>query len=358
MGKGKICVLGAGLAGLSAAWHLSTNGIDNEVFEKETTPGGLCRSKTIGHFTFDCDGHLLNFRREGTRQFITERLGVELDRHTRSAWIHSHGRYIRYPFQANLSELPRRITRECVEGFINASERSRRDRRESANFEAWIIDTFGSGIAKYFMVPYNTKFWTVPLRKMCCGWLDGFIPVPSAKEVLRGAHSRNRKQFGYNAVFWYPRRGGISAVPEALARRLNGLHAGKEVLAINPRRKEIVFSDSATVRYSSAVFTLPLPEIVRLIKELPSSIRRAAEKLRWNSIINVNIGMDRMCWPGMHWVYFPGSETSFFRAGCYHNFSASLAPEGSSSIYLEISYSRAKPLNVRGAYRRALKDLE
>ncbi len=62
MAKKNIIILGAGLAGLSAAWHLQKRGIDCQVFEKESEVGGLCRSRQIDGFTFDCAGHLLHFK--------------------------------------------------------------------------------------------------------------------------------------------------------------------------------------------------------------------------------------------------------------------------------------------------------
>ena len=58
MTKKRIVILGGGLAGLSAAWHLQKKGSESLVFEKESEVGGLCRSKTKGGFNFDYDGHL------------------------------------------------------------------------------------------------------------------------------------------------------------------------------------------------------------------------------------------------------------------------------------------------------------
>ncbi|MCX5714293.1 MAG: NAD(P)-binding protein, partial [Candidatus Omnitrophica bacterium] len=62
MTKKKIIILGAGLAGLSAAWHLSKRGREYQIFVNVPEIGGLCRSKKTAGFTFDCDGHLLHFR--------------------------------------------------------------------------------------------------------------------------------------------------------------------------------------------------------------------------------------------------------------------------------------------------------
>jgi UDP-galactopyranose mutase len=70
MSKKKIVILGAGLAGLSAAWHLQKKKIECFVFEKEPVVGGLCRSKQVKGFIFDCDGHLLHFRNKYTLQLV------------------------------------------------------------------------------------------------------------------------------------------------------------------------------------------------------------------------------------------------------------------------------------------------
>jgi len=202
MAKKRIIVLGAGLAGLSTAWHLQKSGLDCQVFEKELEVGGLCRSKNINGFIFDYDGHLLHFRHRYAFNFIKGLLGSNLARHQKNAWIYAYKRYIRYPFQANLYCLPPTIIKECLSGLIQVSGNKRIRDKDGFNFSEWIRQSFGKGIARHFMVPYNTKFWTVPPEELTCEWLDGFIPVPSLKQVIEGALKDRRKQFGYaNVIF-------------------------------------------------------------------------------------------------------------------------------------------------------------
>src|SRR4030066_102850 len=121
MAKKKIVVLGAGLAGLSTAWHLQRKGIACQVFEKEPEAGGLCRSKNINGFIFDCDGHVLHFRHRYTLDLVRSLLGNNLIRHKRNASVYYRDRYVRYPFQANLYGLPTGVVRECLLAFIQAS---------------------------------------------------------------------------------------------------------------------------------------------------------------------------------------------------------------------------------------------
>ncbi|MFH1191365.1 MAG: FAD-dependent oxidoreductase [Candidatus Omnitrophota bacterium] len=358
MGKKRIIVLGAGLAGLSAAWHLQKKGIDCQVFEKESEVGGLCRSKKIDGFTFDYSGHLLHFKHDYAFNLIKNLLGNNLVKHKRSAWIYSAGVYTPYPFQANLHGLPANIAKECLLGFIDAIKNHKVKDKKELTFLDWINYTFGSGIARYFMIPYNTKFWTVAPEELTCEWLDDFIPVPSLREVIEGTIEESRRQFGYNAHFWYPKKGGISEVARALSGQIKHIYTDCEVTEIDLKAKEIRLNSANREKFDYLISALPLPEFPRLVKDLPSQISPWFKKLRWNSILNFNLGIEKKDCSGKHWAYFPQEGLSFFRIGFAHNFSTFLAPEGRSSLYVEVSYSQEKLLDKKNVVARIMQELK
>jgi protoporphyrinogen oxidase len=357
MNKKKICILGAGLSGLSAGWHLRQKGIESRIFEKEAAPGGLCRSKQIAGFTFDYDGHLLHFKHPYAYQLISRQLAIPLISHQRNAWVYTHGVFSKYPFQANLFGLPPAIAEECLLGFIQASKRKPVRGHARMNFRDWIHLTLGDGIARHFMEPYNKKFWTVDPKKMTCEWLDAFIPVPSLEELIEGTLQESSRQFGYNATFWYPRTGGIQQVADAFARGLD-INTADEVTCIEPDKREITLASGARHAYDSVISTLALPELARVVKGIPAGVKKRFGALNWNSILNINLGVDKTHSDGKHWVYFPGKETSFFRVGFAHNFSESSVPRGKHSLYVEISYPKGKVLDQDRAVKRAIHDLK
>ncbi|MDD2702967.1 MAG: FAD-dependent oxidoreductase [Candidatus Omnitrophica bacterium] len=358
MSRKKIIIIGGGLSGLSTAWHLQKKGIECRIFEKEREAGGLCRSKQVNDFTFDYDGHLLHFRHEYALRLVKSLLGNNLAEHKRSAWIYCRGRYSRYPFQANLYGLPSSIVKECLFEFIKARRNSCPSDKNTLNFSEWILRTFGRGIARHFMVPYNKKFWTVPLRSLTCEWLDGFIPVPSLHQLIEGTVEESRRLYGYNARFWYPREGGIQALPRAFANSLKYLYTRHEVKNIDMRKKLVILRTGEREPFDYLVSTVPLPEMPRLTGGFPSDIRRLFKKLRWNSIFNFNAGIDRPDASGRHWAYFPEKRISFFRVGFPHNFSA-VHPSGmKSSLYAEVAYSREKPLDKRRVVTLIKNDLK
>jgi len=358
MSKKRIFILGAGLAGLSAAWHLQRKGIDCLIFEKEPEVGGLCRSKVIDGFTFDCSGHLLHFKHRYTLNLIKDILGGNLFEHQRSAWVYFDGPYTRYPFQVNLYGLPSAIIKECLLGFIKASGNGRFQNKRDKIFLDWINHTFGKGIAKHFMIPYNTKFWTLPPQDLTCEWLDGFIPVPSLNQIIEGTIEESKRQFGYNAQFWYPKKGGIGQLSLALASQIKHIYTDCRITEINLAKKEIKMASGNRESYDCLITTIPLPEMQYLIKDLSADIKSAFKKLRWNSVFNLNLGMAKNNSDGQHWIYFPQKEICFFRVGFFHNFSPNLAPPNKDSLYIEISYSQDKPVDKSDIIFRIKDDLK
>ena len=241
-------------------------------------------------------------------------------------------------------------------GFIRISRNGHKP--ASLSFLDWINRNFGRGIAKHFMIPYNTKFWTVKPSTMNCSWLDGFIPVPSLNQVIEGTLEENKEAFGYNAHFWYPRKGGISRLVSAFSSRMKDIRTGSRVTGIDIKSRRVFLESGHDLHYDFLVSTLPLPEAVRLIKDAPPQVARSARRLRWNSVFNLNIGLDKRDYLGRHWVYFPERRISFFRVGFFHNFSPSLAPEHKSSLYAEVSYSRASPIDKHRIVSRIMSDLK
>ncbi len=363
-----IVILGAGLAGLAAAGQLRRAGrTDLRVLERESRPGGLCRSEQVDGYTFDYTGHFLHFRRPEVQSWVSGLIGENLQKVIRRAWIYSQGVYTPYPFQANTHGLPSDVVKECVLGFIDATVEAKIAGRAGSttddpdqSFEDWILKTLGSGIAKHFMVPYNTKLWTIPPREMTTEWMGRFVPRPTLEEVIDGALIDRRDQpFGYNAYFFYPVAGGIQVLPNALAPEAGPLELGREVVAIDLERRRIEVRDQEPVEYETLISTMPLKSLVSILRPIPDEIRSHGLELRHNSVLSVNIGVEGRILSEHNWVYFPGPETVFYRLGFPSNSSPNVTPAGASSVTAEIAYSDARPLGDRAAVIRQVKaDLE
>ncbi len=351
-----LLILGAGLAGLSAAYRASKLKHPYRLFEKEARPGGLVRSEHVNGFTFDYTGHLLHTKEERTRKLILDELGLReaFIPVQRDSWVYSHKRFTRAPFQANLHGLPPKVIQECLTGILRAHGHLRAKRETKAsvskfkNFEDWNLRTFGEGIYRHFMEPYNEKLWGIHPSRMSTDFMGRFVPKPSLAQVFEGALRDLGQPMGYNANFIYPKRGGIEILSQAFAKRVK-ISTGVAAVSVDPKRRQVRFSDGSQADYQRLISTLPLPHLVRILVGAPAGVKRAAKRLRASSVLNVNFGIAGRNVSTMQWVYVPEPTLPFYRVGFYHNFSAALAPKGGSSVYAEMSYSAQRPIDKKKA---------
>jgi protoporphyrinogen oxidase len=332
-----ILIIGAGLAGLSAAYHLGDRSC--RVVEKEKEAGGLCRSYRMDGFTFDYTGHLLHFRQPAIRALVEGLLMGQLGQHSRRSYIYSYKAYTEYPYQVNTYGLPPEVIRECLLGFIaTLTAPPSTLKPEERSFKQWILESLGEGFAKHFMVPFNEKLWQVSLEELTSDWVSWLVPKPALNDVINGALGIKDKAFGYNPSFLYPAQGGINALPNAFLPGVKDIVYGSELVEVDSARRRATFHDGRVESYDTLVSTMPVPELVRRCPDLPSAVREAAEGLRCVSVYNINLGVARERVSDKHWIYFPEREYPFYRAGFPMNFSPALGRPGCSSLYVEISH--------------------
>ena len=340
MNASTIVIIGAGPTGLSAAYHCEQAGFfDYQLFEKDATTGGLCRSLYQDGFTFDYTGHLLHINDAYFAQFITQVIGLDnFHQINRRSFIYSHGVYTHYPFQVNLHGLPQDVIIECIEGFINRPTY----RSNPRSFYQWAVRMFGIGIAKHFFFPYQRKIFAYDIKKLSTSWTGRFVPSTSLKQMLKGALQAPDpiSSLGYNSQFLYPAKGGISFWVNKLAEALHKpIHINHEVTEVDMAQKTVTFANGNRISYSHLISTMPLDVLLYKLKE-PARvhIKRATNHLLCNAVVNFNLGIQRENISDKHWIYFPEKAFAFYRIGFPHNFAPSAVPAGCSSLYGEIAY--------------------
>jgi UDP-galactopyranose mutase len=196
----QVLVAGGGIAGLSAAYHMTLmDSHDYVVLEAQDEVGGIARSfQTDDGFTFDYGSHILYTKSNYVAQLYKQLLGDNFVECKRDAWIYSQGRFTRYPFQGNLYGLPLDVVEECLLGFVEALQKDQI--QGDANFELWVQSTYGTGIARHFMLPYNEKQWKYPLHKMSHQWVGNRVLRPDLRDVIHGALTDSDKGFGLELV--------------------------------------------------------------------------------------------------------------------------------------------------------------
>jgi protoporphyrinogen oxidase len=335
-------IIGAGLTGLSCAYHLQRNYL---LLEKENEPGGIVRTRNR-HNGFLCDGtgHWLHLRNPDMKELVNRVLDGQLAEYERKAVVHMRGVFTPYPFQANTYGLPREIGMECLLGLLKTRHPEDFGLKPSPtppqNFREGVERLFGEGICKHFMVPYNEKLMGVKLEEISATYADRFIPRPSLEDVVKGAFGFSRESLGYNAKFVYPKNGGISALPKALARALPAPPRFEtSVASLNLGKRSATLTTGETISFAKVVNTMPLPKFISIVEDIPADIQQAAASLRSTTVHYFDIGVRGRgdVASQYHWIYFPEPEYFFYRAGSYSAVHAASAPDGCRSYYVEMS---------------------
>lgn len=352
-------IIGCGLAGIGAAREIKQKkndgfSIDSVLFEKETRAGGLCRTEREGEFLFDYTGHLLHFSTDFFKNYVLTLIGNILEQKNRDAWIYSKNVYTRYPFQANLFGLPRDVISECI--YEYSKQYFTENKPDIKSFEEWIRAYFGDGIARHFMIPYNSKIYRVHPRELTPEAGGRFVPSSNLMMLLNGALCDMSGTHGYNSHFFYPTNGGIESMVSAMTADLHNVNLDESVDKIIPSEQILITSHGRRVRYDFIISTQPLPLLVSSIDDVPSSVKDASAKLRAVSVLNINLGIKGNL-GDKHWIYVPEEEYLFHRLGFTNNFSTAMAPEGHSSIYLEISYNSKNGIDAEQAKNKCIDDL-
>jgi UDP-galactopyranose mutase len=330
----KIVVIGAGITGLTSAYFLKK---PYEVLEANSYAGGLCYSYYKNGFTFDCSGHFIHIKDKKIKKFINKISGG-LFEVNRNAYIYLNKIFIPYPFQAHLSYLPKEVKKECLEGVI---KRKNINIHANMSFLNWSKAMFGDGITKYFMAPYNKKLWNYDLNKMNAAWTGQFVPKPGDRSIIKSAYSEIKKKYGYNSIFYYPKRNGCGALIKGLLKEVQ-VNFNFKTTKIDIKNKTIYCQNGKSYKYDKVISTQPMVELLKQINSIPENIKKASKKLLCSSVRCVNIGVQSSsCVPEAlkykHWIYIPESKFSFYRVGLYSNVDPKSVPKHCYSFYIEYS---------------------
>jgi len=350
----KVLIVGAGLSGMSCAFQLRKAGISPLIIEKEAYCGGLAASFNKKGFTFDYSGHLLHLRWSNTTKLIKNLLKGNIIKIKRNSAIYFKGNIIPYPFQANLSFLSDEERNYCVEEFLKALKKNSVSQR---NFKEWSISVFGKGISNLFMLPYNEKLWQYPLNEMSLKWMGNFVPVPDPSRIIEGAYSKAKTISGYNGVFYYPLNGGIGALSKSLSKKAGLINYGCELINLKAYKKIAIVNGIGEIPYSYIANTSPLKELIEKTLDAPEKIKKAARKLRSNTVYILNLGLRKKV-SSHHWLYFPQKEYPFYRLGFYDNFSPFCAPDSKSSIYAEIAVKQNESIDLSLSLKEVIAALK
>jgi len=350
MDSRRIVIIGAGPTGLGAAYRLNELGHQNWVLlEKNDYIGGLSASFVDdAGFTWDVGGHVLFSHYNYFDDLLQKLLDGACYEHERESWIRIAGRWVPYPFQHNLRHLGEREIQECVNGLRHIQ---RKDNNNSANFKEWLLATFGAGLNRLFMEPYNEKVWGYPLEKMDYKWIAERIAVVDCDRVERNIRERRDDiSWGPNNTFRFPRKGGTGGLFKQFLPFVDkGLRKDAVVTGVDYQNRKVFLADGEEEPYDILINTMPLDLLINGLIPEDSYMARQAEKLAHVSGFIVGLGFERKNESTKCWMYFPESNSPFYRVTNFYRYSPFNVPQGDTEKYFslmcEITYSEFRQVD-------------
>jgi protoporphyrinogen oxidase len=336
-------IVGAGVSGLAFADWLRDD--DYLVAEAENEIGGYCRTVERDGFVWDYSGHFFHFRIPEIERYLVDRMSAQrVLRLERDSRIWYAERFIDFPFQRNIHQLPEAEFQECVRGL-----HERPDER-GASFKDMLYARYGRGIAEKFLIPYNEKLYSINLARLDADAMGRFFPHASAEEILGKTDAP--KAESYNATFTYPERGAIQYI-DALAKgvRRDQIALNERVVGIDLDAK-VATTTKRKIGYDTLISSAPLVALLDLC-----GVGWDPNVFSHNKVQVFNLGFDSKGPPDVHWIYYPQRELSFYRVGFYDNIFGS----DRMSLYVEVGLPSDAELSedTRGAMKaRVLADLQ
>ena len=315
----KTLIIGGGITGLSAASFLPHS--DYLVIEKDSIPGGYCKTTTRGEYTWDYSGHFFHFNNPEIKDYVLANMESEMLQVTKITDIDYKGNIIDFPFQFNIDQLPEEEYKECLEDLNNLGE------TDLSTFKSFVRSTLGKGICDKFIIPYNEMLYACDLDELEYDSMGRFFPKSKAKS--------------YNDTFIYPKGGSYEYIKSVLKRLdSNKILLNTELISLDLENK-IAKTNKGDIKFEQLISTLPFNKF------------NPNPKLSANKVAVFNLGFSAGSPIKTHWRYFPGNEI-FYRVGFYNN----ILGQEKLSLYVEIGAQVDKKLNETELLMQVLADLE
>lgn len=339
-----IVVIGSGMAGFGASQFLNAEGVRPVLYEQSAYFGGHTASFRDEHgFLFDLGPHI-SFTKDPRIQDLFAGY-VEQKYESVQINLNNYWRGIRipHPAQLHLNALPKDLIVEIIADFV----KEHGVERPIANYEDWLVASYGRRFAELFPMTYTRKYHLTTASNMSTDWLGPRMYRPSLEELLRGALAPWKPELHYITHFRYPTEGGFLSYLNSLPR-VADIRLEHQVVAIDAAAKTIRFANGTTTGYDGLVSSIALPDLLPMIAGAPRDVVDAARRLACSTCVLVNVGVDRADLSESQMTYFYDEDICFTRISFPHMLSSTNVPPGCGSIQCEVYFSdKYKPLTQR-----------
>ena len=313
--KTTVAIIGAGPAGLTAAYLLSKNEVDVTVLEADPVyVGGISRTTTYKGFHFDIGGHRFFSKSKAVEDLWTEILPNDMLQRPRSSRIFYGGKFFTYPLKPFEALVKLGIFKSflCVLSWLKARVFPVKDPR---NFEDWVSNQFGKRLFNTFFKSYTEKVWGMSCKEISADWAAQRIKGLSLGSAIKNALFPQRQPKDRTKViktlinsFRYPRK-GPGMMWEACAEKTKAMggkiemgckvtscvyDAGRSTWTVHFEDRQ---GKVQALEAEHVISSAPMRELIRgLTPPVSERARRAADSLKYRDFLTVMLILkDRKC---------------------------------------------------------------
>lgn len=345
-----IIVLGAGLAGLGfARVHKNV-----KIFEAENHPGGHAYSRCKHGAYFDEGIHVSHSKDDDFVSLINRKAGQVGEVQRSKVVNYWHGEWISYPVQNHLYELPLDVRRHAVKDFVNAQIQRRPN--PDKNYLEWCLSQYGEYMTDKFYAEYTAKYWRTPMEELATDWLSGRLLPTQLERILNGIFEELPEEQSTFTSFRYPRSGGFFGFFQPMYKDLN-VSYNMKVISVDAKNRVINFENGKQENYEFLASSIPLPSLVKMVKDAPTTILDAANKLMHTQLLCVDMIIRRPLDKNVHWYYIYDHDFEMSRIDLMSNLVPSGIPADHTAAQIEIFRRNDEPMNIASLTEKSITDV-
>lgn len=332
-------IIGAGPAGLTAAYELSRLGILPDVLEQSSHMGGISRTEAYKGYLFDIGGHRFYTKVPEIEALWREVLGVDFRPTKRLSRIFYDGKFYKYPLELfdTLGNIGLLESLRSLGSYLAAHLTPH---TEAATLEDWVVHRFGRRLFERFFRTYTEKVWGVPCDQIGADWAAQRIQGLSLRKTIAHAISGGGQTELKTLIhaFEYPRR-GPGMMWDAFADRItaNGgtIHRYTRLTRLTHHDHRHIDTaettrDGQTTRLQTAqvISSMPLSALIAALDPPPpENVLNAARKLRYRDFLIVGLIVNRETLFPDNWLYIHSPQVRVGRIQNFKNWSAEMCPD-------------------------------
>ena len=331
-----VVILGAGPAGLAAAYELIRQDISPIILEKADKIGGISRTESYKGYLFDIGGHRFLTRIKRIKQLWHKLLGDDFLKVARLSRIYYQNRFFKYPVKLTNTLYNLGII-ESILILLSYLKSQIFPCRQVKSFEHWVSNRFGKRLFKTFFKTYTEKVWGIPCHEIRADWaaqrIKGLSLITAVTNALFGIH--NAKTL--IEEFDYPIRGpGMmwDRFQEEIKAKGGKLNLNSKVVRINCENGSIKSvtcmerNKPVDIPAGQLISSIPITDLVSLFDpKAPDKVQEAAGKLSYRSLIIVGLIVDQKDLFPDQWIYVHNPNVRVGRIQNFKNWSAAMLPD-------------------------------